>query len=116
MSFSLYRQLTIYQVVYKLAIPARRTAELTALTADWMLLSNCVRSPVASGVRLCSASTYLVKVIQFVSIVLDISVGLQDLMKNNYDEKNTKTTKKWMVWHYFTRDYWKLYILETISK
>jgi hypothetical protein len=49
-------------------MPAFRTAELTALTADWRLLSSWVRSPVAPGTFLCSASTYRVKVMQFVSM------------------------------------------------
>ena len=62
------------KITYRFEIPARRTAELTALTADWMELRSCVRSPVAPGILRCSARTYLVSVMQFVSIswLLDI--------------------------------------------
>lgn len=52
---------------YSLAIPAFRTAELTAFTAVCMLLRSCVKSPVASGTLRCSANTNLVKVMQLES-------------------------------------------------
>jgi len=52
---------------YRCASPALRTAELTALTAVWMLVSSWVRSPVADGTFFCSANTYRVSVMQFES-------------------------------------------------
>lgn len=55
-------------IAYKLAIPARLTAELTALTADCIEFNSWERSPVAPGMRLCSASTKRVSVMQFVSM------------------------------------------------
>ena len=52
----------------RLEMPARRTAALMALTADWILVSNCERLPTAVGYFLCSAKTNRVKVMQLVSM------------------------------------------------
>lgn len=52
---------------HRCARPARRTAELTALTAVWMLVNSCDRSPVADGTFRCSANTNRVRVMQLES-------------------------------------------------
>ncbi len=54
---------------YNWAIPAFRTAELTALIAVWMQFNSCDKSPLASGCFFCSASTNRVRVIALASKV-----------------------------------------------
>lgn len=61
--------LTVKQTTYNWAIPAFRTAELTALIAVWMQFSNCDKSPLAPGWFFCSASTNRVRVIALASNV-----------------------------------------------
>lgn len=53
---------------YKLAIPARFTADAVALTAVISWFSKIVRAPLACGHFLCSLMRNLVRVIQSVSI------------------------------------------------
>jgi len=60
----------IYMIIryaYSCVSPALRTAELTALTAVWMLVNSWVRSPVTDGTFFCSANTNRVSVMQFES-------------------------------------------------
>lgn len=55
------------RVAYILAMPALRTAELTALMAVCRHVSSCDSSPVAPGMLFCWARTNLVRVMQFES-------------------------------------------------
>jgi len=71
----------MYVFTYMLAIPAFLTAELTAFTAVCMLFRSCVRSPLAVGTLRCSASTNLVNVIQFESIIVFFDVIVLFRMK-----------------------------------
>ncbi len=81
-----------HRKTHKLAIPALRTAELTALTADCNELSNWVKSPVAPGIRLCSARTWRVSVMQFVSIgELDILKAQSNPMSSKKFRLETQT-------------------------
>lgn len=70
---------------YSLAIPAFRTAELTAFTAVCMLLRSCVKSPVASGTLRCSSKTNLVKVMQ-----LESNAGPVDVIFTAVASRGTK--------------------------
>ena len=82
-------------------MPARLTAELTAFTADCNELRSWVRSPVAPGMRLCSAKTNRVKVIQLVSIAkledifykLCVPESKQQVILRNF--KNMTDNKFW---------------------
>jgi hypothetical protein len=69
---------------YNLAIPALLTAEATALMAVSNAFKRVVNSPVASFAFRCSPKTKRVKVMQFVSICVDIIIAININIINDF--------------------------------